>query len=75
MINASALSMDELVMESAEVLPGRETLCVTFFRPATTQSGLANVNALNGPILNGSLNHALNDNGIGNGNAALLGIL
>ncbi|HVT68697.1 MAG TPA: hypothetical protein VHF26_13170 [Trebonia sp.] len=74
---SNSLSFDELMGESAEVLPGRETLCVTFFRPAghVTQAGLANINALNGPILNGSLNHALNDNGIGNGNAALLGIL
>ncbi len=33
MSSTSALSMQELEMESAELLPGRETLCVTSYHP------------------------------------------
>jgi hypothetical protein len=65
MSNSSAMSMQELEMESAELLPGRETLCVTCWHPHgggsfaftensfgnTTQYGLVNI-----AILNGSLN-------------------
>lgn len=59
MSHSSAMSMQDLELESAAaVLPGRETLCVSFFRPAggtVVQGGLVNVNnALNGPILDGN---------------------
>jgi hypothetical protein len=63
------MSFEELMSESAEVLPGRETLCVTHFyngggfQPGglgnTAQVGLVNVSgisALNG-TLNGTLDH------------------
>jgi hypothetical protein len=64
----NALSMEELEMESAELLPGRETLCVTSYHSFglsqsglgnSAQSGLVNASAANGSfnnVLNGSLN-------------------
>jgi hypothetical protein len=68
--NSSAMSMQELTMESAELLPGRETLCVTNCLPHgggrtvgisqigggnTVQGGLLNVAALNGSnVLDGN---------------------
>lgn len=64
MSNSSALSMQELLSENAELLPGRETLCVTSWYPHgggfvgqagtgnTVQSGLVNVSALNGNLNN-----------------------
>jgi hypothetical protein len=62
MSNSPAMSMQELELESAELLPGRETLCVTCWHPHggsgfginqfgtgdAVQSGLFNVDALNG---------------------------
>ena len=77
MSNSPAMSMQELEMESAELLPGRETLCVCTWQPHggvsfsggygdTAQSGLVNVAALNGSF-NNSLNNILNGNDILNG--------
>jgi hypothetical protein len=77
MSNSSPMSMQELEMESAELLPGRETLCVTTFHPHggaafdggfgdTAQGGLVNVAALNGSF-DGSFNNILNGNDILNG--------
>lgn len=58
-----SVTMRELELESAELLPSRETLCVTKFHPGhssslsfsqtqvdgnTTQFGLLNVSLLNG---------------------------
>jgi hypothetical protein len=58
-----AMSMQELELESAELLPGRETLCVTSYHPHggsfgitqdgftnTIQNGLVNINALNNSL-------------------------
>lgn len=73
MTNSHAVSMQELEMESAELLPGRETLCVTSCHPwggghwgfsqmgmgNTAQNGLVNAAVANGS-LNGSLNNVLN---------------
>lgn len=58
-----AMSMDELERESAELLPSRETLCMSSYHSGTivgnsAQGGLVNVSALNGS-LDGSLNHVL----------------
>jgi hypothetical protein len=63
MSNSSAMSMQELELESAEMLPGRETLCVTSWHPHgggfgvnqagagnVVQNGLVNVDALNGSL-------------------------
>jgi hypothetical protein len=56
------MSMQELEMECAELLPGRETLCVTSCHPHggaagltqlfgnTAQNGLINISALNGSL-------------------------
>ncbi len=69
MSNSSALSMQELLNENAELLPGRETLCVTSYHPHgggfgftqvnqygnTVQGGLVNISALNGSLDNLSL--------------------
>jgi hypothetical protein len=71
----NALSMEELEMESAELLPGRETLCVTSWIPGLSQSGLGNsqqgglvnVAAANGSfnnVLNNNLNNSLNGNNV-----------
>jgi hypothetical protein len=64
----TAMSLQELELESAELLPGRETLCVPSCAPHghgfgdvtqignTAQSGLINLSLLNGSpisILNG----------------------
>jgi hypothetical protein len=54
-----AMSMDELERESAELLPSRETLCMTSNIGNTAQGGLVNVSALNGSLLNGSLTHVI----------------
>jgi hypothetical protein len=74
------MSMQELTMESAELLPGRETLCVTNCFPHaggvgvsqlgagnTVQGGLVNVAALNG-------SNVLDGNNILNGVNVLSGI-
>ena len=73
MSNELAISMDELAQESAELLPSRETLCMSKWHPmdvmngVTSQFGLVNVSALNGSlndvlnnVLNGTLNNSLN---------------
>ena len=64
MSNDLAMSMDELERESAELLPSRETLCVSSYHSGssvsftqvgygnTAQSGLLNVSALNGSFDN-----------------------
>jgi len=68
MSNESAVSMRELELESAELLPARETLCVTRCHPAhssgssvtvnqtgygnTAQAGLVNVSVANGSFDN-----------------------
>ncbi|MGH3278691.1 MAG: hypothetical protein ACRDNW_06080 [Trebonia sp.] len=65
MSHSSAVSMQELELESAELLPGRETLCVTSCHPCgggfglwqagignTAQNGLVNVALLNGVLNN-----------------------
>jgi len=65
MSNELAVSMDELERESAELLPSRETLCVSrcghggssnsFTQVGygnTDQAGLVNVSALNGSFDN-----------------------
>jgi hypothetical protein len=66
MSNDLAVSMGELERETAELLPSRETLCVSRWHPAsstsysftqvgygnTAQSGLINVSALNGSFDN-----------------------
>ena len=70
MSNELAVTMHELELECAELLPSRETLCVSRCHPGsgfsqvgygnTAQSGLLNV-----AIANGSLNNIL---GLGSGN-------
>jgi hypothetical protein len=63
MSNDLAVSMDELAREGAELLPSRETLCVTRWSPGhsasysftqvdgnTNQVGLINVAVLNGSL-------------------------
>lgn len=65
MSNSSAVSMQELELESAEMLPGRETLCVSSWHPGRggfgiTQTGLGNTvqsGLLNVALANGSLNN------------------
>jgi hypothetical protein len=66
MSNESAVSMRELEMESAELLPSRETLCVVKSHPShssstsftqvgygnTAQAGLVNVSVANGSFDN-----------------------
>jgi hypothetical protein len=64
MSNESAVTMEELEREHAELLPGRETLCVhqaasshgvSFAQVGygnTAQAGLVNVSALNGSFDN-----------------------
>jgi hypothetical protein len=61
-----AVTMQDLELEHAELLPGRETLCVGNYHPGvgssysftqvgygnTAQSGLVNVSALNGSFDN-----------------------
>ena len=58
-MNASTVTMEELELERAELLPNRETLCCSgSYHPGNTfaqvgygntaQSGLVNVSALNG---------------------------
>jgi len=72
MSNSTAMSMQELEMESAELLPGRETLCCTSWHPHgggfgltqngfgnTAQSGLVNISALNGSLDNINLGNIL----------------
>jgi hypothetical protein len=71
MSNSSALSMQELLNENAELLPGRETLCVTSWYPHgggfvgqagagnTVQGGLVNISALNGSLNNLFIGHIL----------------
>ena len=64
-MSASTVTMEELELESAELLPNRETLCsggsyhpghsVSFTQVGygnTAQSGLVNVSALNGSFDN-----------------------
>jgi hypothetical protein len=66
MSNESAVTMEELEREHAELLPGRETLCVCHCQPShgfsssftqvgygnTAQSGLVNISAANGSFDN-----------------------
>jgi hypothetical protein len=66
MSNESAVTMEELEREHAELLPGRETLCVSRCHPShgasysftqvgygnTAQSGLVNISAANGSLDN-----------------------
>jgi hypothetical protein len=71
MSNSSALSMQELLSENAELLPGRETLCVTSWYPHgggivgqagtgnSVQGGLLNVSALDGSLNNLFIGHIL----------------
>ncbi len=57
-----AVTMQDLELESAELLPSRETLCVSNYHPGssftqvgygnTAQAGLLNVSALNGSFDN-----------------------
>ena len=62
-MSASTVTMEELELESAELLPNRETLCCGgSYHPGssfaqvgygnTAQSGLVNVSALNGSFDN-----------------------
>lgn len=73
MSNASPVSMQELQMESADLLPGRETLCVSSYHSygggeeyvgsAFTQLGYGNTaqsGLLNVALLNGSLDNLIN---------------
>jgi hypothetical protein len=68
LMSNNAMSLQELELETAELLPGRETLCVPSCAPHgfgfgglngvgnTAQSGLVNLSLLNGSpvsILNG----------------------
>jgi hypothetical protein len=65
MSDRSAVSMQELELESAELLPSRETLCVAAYHPGGgsfgfAQTGLGNTaqgGLLNIAILNGTLNN------------------
>lgn len=70
MSTAPAVSMEELELERAELLPSRETLCVGHYHPSfsftqvgygnTAQSGFINV-----AVANGSFNNILS---LGSGN-------
>jgi hypothetical protein len=71
MSNSPAMSMQELELETAELLPGRETLCVSSYHPHggfgltqngfgnTVQGGLINISALNGSLDGFSIGHIL----------------
>lgn len=73
MSNEPVVSMQELELESAELLPSRETLCVPSSHPGSggfsfTQVGYGNTaqsGLLNLSVANGSLNNVL---GFGSGN-------
>jgi hypothetical protein len=72
----NALSMAELELETAELLPGRETLCVTSWIPGFSQSGLGNSaqgGLVNVAAANGSFNNVLNNSLNGN-NVNVLGV-
>jgi hypothetical protein len=61
-MNASTVTMEELELERAELLPNRETLCCGGYHPSssftqvgygnTAQSGIVNVSVANGSFDN-----------------------
>ncbi|MFZ0190160.1 MAG: hypothetical protein WAL72_24840 [Streptosporangiaceae bacterium] len=59
----STVTMRELELETAELLPGRETLCVPKYSPCHGSSGVT-INQANGSV---------NGSGDGNGDGGLLG--
>jgi hypothetical protein len=74
MSNESAVTMQDLELEHAELLPNRETLCVSRVHPGTgtsysfTQVGYGNTaqsGLLNVAVANGSFNNILS---LGSGN-------
>jgi hypothetical protein len=74
MSSKPVVSMRELEMESVELLPSRETLCVHKCGPSHTSSYSSNVVANGNGNGNGSILPILNGNILSDNNVNVLGI-